>query len=219
MSGTTTEQNVEGHRDVGARCVNFVEERKQDAGKDRRGLSESQLEQFWSEGFLIIKGVFEEKDLQPLIDEYDTYIDTRARELFSQGKISSEYADEPFQSRLACICREKAEHTLYDELTVRKMRGRNFFNFLRSKPLLDVVSSVLGDEITASPIQHFRPKLPQGLTPRNGDPHVVPWHQDAAVALEVIKYPNNDNNTTLKLQHNQPQNTPFARTTTNHTSS
>ena len=64
------------------------------------------------------------------------------------------------------------------------LRGRASFEFLRNDRLLDMVESLVGPEITCSPIQHTRAKLPAGVTPSGSDPHVAPWHQDAGVTWE-----------------------------------
>ena len=60
-------------------------------------------------------------------------------------------------------------------------RGLACFEFLANKNLLDLIEGLVGPEISCSPIQHVRPKLPSGLTPNGSDAHVVPWHQDAGV--------------------------------------
>ncbi|MFP6642029.1 MAG: hypothetical protein VCF24_00500, partial [Candidatus Latescibacterota bacterium] len=79
--------------------------------------------------------------------------------------------------RLASICRECDE--IYSNLDIKHFRGRASFEFLRSDRLLDVVAGLVGSEITCSPVQHTRAKLPEGLAPSEGDPHITPWHQDA----------------------------------------
>jgi len=64
------------------------------------------------------------------------------------------------------------------------LRSKAAFDFLRNDNLLDIVEGLVGPEITCSPIQHIRAKLPSGLTPGGNDPHVAPWHQDAGVTWE-----------------------------------
>lgn len=145
-------------------------------------LSPNDIETFHNEGYLLLENALAASDLAPVIDEYSEYIDRRAHELLAEGRISDLYADESFERRLACICREDAE--LYRELDIMQLRGRAAFEFLRNPTLLDLVESLVGPEILCSPIQHIRPKLPNGLSPRGSDPHVVPWHQDAGVAWE-----------------------------------
>jgi len=142
-------------------------------------LKAAQIEQFKAEGYLVVRGGLKDGDLDPVIREYEAHIDKRARELKAEGKISSLHEGEPFERRLAHICRE--HNAMYRELDIMHLRGRASFEFLRNENLLDIVEGIVGPEITCSPIQHIRPKLPAGLTPEGGDPHVAPWHQDAGV--------------------------------------
>ena len=142
-------------------------------------LSQAQLEQFNEEGFLVVDDALEDRDLDPVIDEYEAHINKRARELLAEGKISQLYEDEPFDRRLACISQENSE--IYPELDIMRLRGKSSFDFLRNDNLMDIVESIVGPEITCSPIQHIRAKLPAGFAPGGTDAHVAPWHQDAGV--------------------------------------
>ena len=145
-------------------------------------LNTAQIAQFEEEGYLLLRGVLADTDLDPVIAEYEHHIDRRARELLAAGKISTLYADEPFNRRLASICRECNE--IYSNLDIMHFRGRASFEFLRNDNLLDIVEGLVGSEITCSPVQHTRAKLPEGLTPSGGDPHIAPWHQDAGAYVE-----------------------------------
>ena len=142
-------------------------------------LTLEQIDRFEEEGFLIVRQALGDADLDPVIEEYEAYIDRRAGELKAEAKISDVYADAPFDRRLALICRECDE--IYPELDIMRLRGRASFAFLGNDNLLDMVEAFVGPELTCSPIQHIRPKLPGGLTPQGTDPHVAPWHQDAGV--------------------------------------
>ena len=145
-------------------------------------LSPEQVTQFAEDGYLLLRGALTGADLDPIIAEYEEYIGHRAEELLAAGHISALYADEPFDRRLISICRE--DDAIYRELDIMYLRGRASFEFLRNDRLLDMVESLVGPEITCSPIQHTRAKLPAGVTPSGSDPHVAPWHQDAGVTWE-----------------------------------
>ena len=145
-------------------------------------LSKSQIDRFNEEGYLVVEEALEDDDLNPVIDEYRTYIDDRARQLYEKGKIGDLYEDEPFGGRVARICGD--DYEILGELDIMKLRGRSAFEFLLNDNLLDLVEGIVGPEITCSPIQHIRVKLPQGLSPDGRDPHVAPWHQDAGVTWE-----------------------------------
>jgi len=145
-------------------------------------LSQAEIDQFNSEGYLVACGALHDRDLDPVIAEYEAYIDRRAEELVDQGHIKQTYANEPFERRLIGICQEYGD--IYGELDIMHFRGRACFEFLSNPNLIDLVEGLVGPEITCSPIQHVRPKLPAGMTPGGRDAHEVPWHQDAGVTWE-----------------------------------
>ena len=145
-------------------------------------LTPEQVAQFAEDGYLLLRGALTDADFDPIIAEYEEYIGRRAEELLAAGHISALYADEPFDHRLVSICRE--DDAIYRELDIMYLRGRASFEFLRNDRLLDMVESLVGPEITCSPIQHTRAKLPSGVTPSGSDSHVAPWHQDAGVTWE-----------------------------------
>ncbi len=142
-------------------------------------LNQDQLLQFQENGFLLLEDVLTKQDLDPIIEEYQEYIDRRAHQLLSESKISQLYSHQPFERRLASICSENNE--IYSELDIMYLRGKASFYFLKNPKLMRIVSSIIGPEITCSPIQHIRAKLPAGLSPDGSDAHVAPWHQDAGV--------------------------------------
>jgi ectoine hydroxylase-related dioxygenase (phytanoyl-CoA dioxygenase family) len=144
--------------------------------------SKEQVAQFEEEGYLVVRGGLADADVDPVIAEYEAHIDRRARELLAEGKITDVHERAPFNERLARISRECNE--IYPELDIMHLRGRACFDFLANDSLIDMVEAFVGPEITCSPIQHVRAKLPAGLSPSGSDPHVAPWHQDAGVTWE-----------------------------------
>ena len=145
-------------------------------------LTQEQIEQFEDEGYLLVRGALKDADLDPLIAEYEAFIDKRARQLHTEGKISDVHADAPFDRRLALICKECDE--IYPELDIMKLRAKAAFDFLRNGNLLDMIEPFVGPEITCSPIQHMRAKIPTSAASSGINPHVLPWHQDAGVTWE-----------------------------------
>jgi phytanoyl-CoA hydroxylase len=145
-------------------------------------LTPRQMDRFFTNGYLVVPNALTDADLEPVIREYEEKIDRRARELHAAGKLSRLYEAEPFERRLACICRETME--IYPEMDIMVHRGKAAFDFLRNDRLLDLVECFVGPEITCSPIQHIRAKLPSALSPEiqgRGDTHIAPWHQDMGV--------------------------------------
>lgn len=145
-------------------------------------LTSLQRDEFERDGYLLLEDWLTDADLAPLIDEYSAYIDRRAQELCTTGVLRQPYAAEPFTRRLALISAETG--LLYPELDIMYRRGAATFAFLHHPKLLDLAQAFVGPELLCSPIQHVRAKLPNGLTPRGSDPHVVHWHQDAGVTWE-----------------------------------
>ncbi|MEZ4620482.1 MAG: phytanoyl-CoA dioxygenase family protein [Caldilineaceae bacterium] len=143
-------------------------------------LTSSQRADFERDGYLLLEDWLTAADLAPVIAEYDTYIACRAQELYAAGLLTETYEQLSFTQRLAAISAQSG--LLYPELDIMHLRGRAMFAFLHHPMVLDLAEALIGPELICSPIQHVRPKLPSGLTPRGSDPHVVHWHQDAGVA-------------------------------------
>jgi hypothetical protein len=71
------------------------------------GLSVEQVEQFHTEGFLLVEDLFDpEADLAPILAEYECVLDTLAGDLYEQGLIASRYEELPFSDRLIRIYEE-----------------------------------------------------------------------------------------------------------------
>ncbi len=50
------------------------------------------LEQFQEQGYLVVKGLLDvEKDIQPLVEEYTSLLDSLAERWYQEGKLSSDY--------------------------------------------------------------------------------------------------------------------------------
>lgn len=162
-------------------------------------LTQDQFQHFVDEGYVIVEGALTSDDLDPVIAGIETYVDERARSLFKAGQISDLHEDEAFERRLALITRENT--AIYDDIDIMNMRAEAVFRFLGNGRMLDLVESLVGPELTCSPIQHLRAKLPDNVVHGgNGDEgahsardedlaarvreNVAPWHQDAQVHHE-----------------------------------
>lgn len=141
-------------------------------------LTEKQLAEFYDRGILVVQDVLTAKDLDPVIDTMKDFIDNRTRELQAQGKITESHEDEAFLTRYARLFAQNAE--IGKGMDIFELRAKAIFDFLRNENLLDAVESLLGPDITCSPIQHLRAKPPSRL---DGSPsYNVPWHQDSGVS-------------------------------------
>ena len=170
-------------------------------------LTRDQFQHFIDEGYVVVEGALTSDDLDPVIAGIEAFVDERARALHREGRISDLHEHEPFERRLALITRQ--DTAIYDDIDIMNMRAEAVFRFLGNGRMLDLVEPFVGPEITCSPIQHLRAKLPEGLNSRsshgrdggngggtgggNGDEdalaarireNVAPWHQDAQVHHE-----------------------------------
>ncbi len=145
-------------------------------------LSTDQVLAFREEGVLVAEGVLTDDDISPIISEYAAWIDRRACALQAEGKITEMCDQYPFERRVACLYAQSPEIT--HGMDIMFARGPATFAFLRNGHLLNAVESLIGPEITCSPIQHIRAKPPAALTGEGGGFYNVPWHQDAGVTWE-----------------------------------
>jgi phytanoyl-CoA hydroxylase len=134
-------------------------------------LNDAQIATFHREGYLVVEDLFSNADLQPMIDQLNGEIDSRAREMVAHGELSRGYDDEGFETRLASITRESDK--IYWAMDSGKLSGRGIFSVITHPRLLDVAQSLVGPEIIASSVYRLRIKMP-------GFWHgTVPWHQDS----------------------------------------
>ena len=124
-------------------------------------LTRDQFQHFADEGYAVVEGALTGADLDPVIAGIEAFVDERARGLYEEGRITELHEGEPFERRLALLTRENT--AIYDEIDIMHMRAEAVFRFLGNGRLLDLVEPLVGPEITCSPIQHLRAKLPEGL--------------------------------------------------------
>jgi phytanoyl-CoA hydroxylase len=134
-------------------------------------LTEDQIKQFHTEGYLVVEDLFDDADLQPVIDEICGEIDRQSRELVAAGELSRTYEEEGFLTRLTKIHAETEK--VYFGIASGRLSGPGIFSSLTNPKLLDVAESLVGPEIVATSIYRLRPKIP------NLAYGVVPWHQDS----------------------------------------
>ena len=152
-------------------------------------LTGEQIEEFRTNGVLIVKNALHESELDSVIDELEAWVDRRACELHGAGKIQKLYPDAPFDKRFGLLYKQCKE--VGDGLDISTSRGQAMFEFLHNKNLLDTVESLVGSEITCNPIQHARTKPPTAYDGHTGPSfHVVPWHQDAGVMMPEAEVSN-----------------------------
>ena len=132
-----------------------------------------QTEKFEKQGYLLVKSVLHAEELAPFIAVISDVVDTRARELYNAGTISTLYEELPFERRWHAILRDCGrENEVFGWHTL--VFSESLFNLITHPKVLDVVASLIGSDIQFNGDFWVRPKLPnEKLT-------TLPWHQDSA---------------------------------------
>ncbi len=162
-------------------------------------LTAEQLDHFHEQGYLVVEGLLDpDRDIAPVIREYEGVLDRLAHELHEAGTINSAYEELPFAERLTQVYRESGKvHAQYFDFSLPQgnvqpdtpfWAGPAVFRTLINEALLDAVESIVGPEIYSNPVQHVRLKPPERLTPVNEETGlaqlgITPWHQDNGVVL------------------------------------
>lgn len=162
-----------------------------------RQLNEKQLDQFKSEGYVVVRGFLDpDTHIRPVLEEYELVLDRLARALYAQDKISSLYKSLPFAERLTKVYVESGEvHSQWFDFSLPQVDiredtpfwfGPEVFKLLKCDALLDVAEQFVGPEVYSTPVQHIRIKPPESAIPETLDNRVIetPWHQDNGVLLE-----------------------------------
>jgi hypothetical protein len=165
------------------------------------GLTVEQVEQFHTEGYLLVEDLFDpETDLAPILAEYEGVLDRLAGDLYEQGLIASRYEELPFSDRLIQIYEESGTvHPQYFDFSLPQngvthetpfWAGPAVFHTIRNPRLLDAIESLIGPEIYSNPVQHIRIKPPESAAFAKLKDYEVaqlgatPWHQDQGVITE-----------------------------------
>lgn len=167
-----------------------------------RGDTRRIARQFDENGYVIVRGVLDPAlDLQPVLDEYAALLDRLAHQWHAAGELSSPFADRPFEPRLIAIMGEVGER-VYDHFRIFFNPpsattadspihcGPAIFRLISHPTLLDVIEVLLGPEISLTPVNILRLKVPEHRLPAKRKFHIgmtsAFWHQDQATFSEDI---------------------------------
>ncbi len=159
-------------------------------------LTPAQIEQFGSQGYLVVEDLVDAATLKAVRDEYASLMDDLYAGWLAEGRVSPLPDDAGFWDKLAVAVRAGFDwyqpfdislpHADITEDTPMHF-GPAVFDMVTHHRILDLVEDLIGGEITSSPIQHVRIKPPQNVVPASeGRAHVVAteWHQDLGVTNE-----------------------------------
>ncbi len=155
-------------------------------------LRADQIAFFEEEGYLVVENAISPEILSALRTEYETLLDTLYAGWLAEGRVPEARGFWPKLSAAygaGCDWFQPMDCSLPGgEIAADTPMhfGPAAFNMITHPPLLDIVESLIGPEITSNPIQHIRIKPPQGEV-RTDEPraHVTltDWHQDRGVTL------------------------------------
>ena len=158
-------------------------------------LSQDQIQQFETEGYLVVENVLEGKILESVQAEYHELLDELYSKWHVAGLVPSDsglnFYDKLLVSyKAGCDWFQPMDislpgDTIYGDTPFHF--GPAVFDMVTSERLLDMVEDLIGSEITSNPIQHVRLKPPTtNLHVDEVRAHITAtdWHQDRAVALE-----------------------------------
>ena len=144
-------------------------------------LTPQQKQQFHDDGFLFVRNLLPNKALQPLIDELAQRVDDSTQAAVKHGILNSAdtYDGKPFETRLALVSNACSDPNWIwsNYFRDQKIRTAGMFTLRTAPTLLDVVASLIGEEVLAHPQFNYRAKLP------NQEITVIPWHQDLAYLI------------------------------------
>lgn len=137
-------------------------------------LTQEQVEQFFTEGYVIVENYFDtEKELDPVREDIAQLLDELANKLYKGGKIKDLHKDAGFFERMIKLDEEfpGANILLHKRGTLTPAIRKLWSN----ERLLNLMEQLLGtSDIVGHPVWNLRTK-----TPKN-EATTVPWHQDVS---------------------------------------
>jgi hypothetical protein len=119
-------------------------------------LTTEQLAQFEEDGFLVVSGVFDKGDLQPIKQVIDQWIDDVASELVKTGQLTHAHADLGLYERMAAIDKQlpgvsMGLQTSWMRDRLRVMEHPAMRIIRGNAKLLDVLEQIVGNEVAGHP--------------------------------------------------------------------
>lgn len=143
-------------------------------------LTREQQQQYDEQGFVLLRGLLQPDELQPLIREIEAAVDQLGRDYQAAGRLRSLHADAPFQTRFLKMVEECP--AIYPELTGSRLMGPALFQLLSHAKLVDLAESIVGPEVQCEGRHRLRPKLP------NFEAADFRWHEDTLYQARRITY-------------------------------
>lgn len=159
-------------------------------------LSDAQIRQFETQGYLVVPDVIPQDVLQGVRAEYAALMDRLYARWYAQGRVTTSPDALNFWGKLLEAYKAKCDWFQPMDISLPGDAiepdtpfhfGPAVFDLLTAPQLLDLIEALIGPELTSNPIQHVRIKPPAtDLQANEVRAHITAtdWHQDRAVALE-----------------------------------
>ena len=133
-------------------------------------LARDRIEEYERDGFLVVRGLLQDRELEPLRRVITAQVDREARQKQAAGAIDDLHENAPFERRLYEVYQGiKRNSGNWNQ----EVFSRELYDFGTNPAILDLVESILGPEIQFNGDYWVRSKLPhESLT-------TYPWHQDS----------------------------------------
>ena len=135
-------------------------------------LTHAQKTLYDREGYLILDQLLTHAELEPARDAMRYKVDEIAAALMHDGKVTHDYADAPFETRLALLFSHLSDAEFLQYGRSWRDRIPGYFVLMTNPKILNAVEALIGPEIFANPVYNVRPKVPKVAA------GAVPWHQD-----------------------------------------
>ena len=160
-------------------------------------LTQAQIDQFWSQGYLVVEDLIDQETVKAVKAEYAALMDELYDDWHRQGLVSKPSADMGFFDKLDVAFRGGFDwyqpfdislpHNNISDQTPMHF-GPAVFDMVTHKSILDMTEQLIEPEITPNPIQHVRIKPPATAVPKDEvrahNIIATDWHQDKGVTLE-----------------------------------
>ena len=135
-------------------------------------IDQAKVEAYHNDGYLLVPGLFTEADMEPVRLAIEDEVDRLADRFYRAGRVSSRFADQPFNRRLVLLCESAQESVRIWELRTRAAVTPELYRLVRHPGLLELMTAILGPEVAWTGSFAVRVKLPES------EVTAFPWHQD-----------------------------------------
>ena len=117
-------------------------------------LSPSEINDYYQEGFVVKDKVFNDNDFISFREGITKSIQNKCDNLINDGKLESDFSEEPFEKRLVKIYdhNPKAAHEILMSIWSGKFHGSGILDALRHEKLINCIQKIIGPNIIATSI-------------------------------------------------------------------